>query len=372
MNFFFRFIQDDPGRQSITGSFNPIDFGEWSSQAYVSRTEKLFSAIAALDRVSVQQTIKEGVEFNDRDHVGRTPLQLAIMVKAVDISCDLIEAGSRMIARLVDGRACLHLAAQLDLPSVVQKMLEKSAANAEKAKEATKQSKSVTQESDENRETDEEHPSSEDDWSSNEAAGGKKAGSAVLVGSLAQERPPLDAVDIPEDNMELPDVLDVNVPDWDFAFTPLVYAIITGSVHSVDLLLSAGADPKLATKSGNGLIYHPLKFALLTLNEEAAADIVEKLLQAGATTSQADENLFSIFHAFVCSGKRRLVARALRADPNAKVSLNIPNLRNGPAAVYPLVSAITKGDYALVALLLAHGALVKFSEDDVDRAKQML
>ncbi|KAG8914790.1 hypothetical protein FRC01_003909, partial [Tulasnella sp. 417] len=44
------FIQDDPGRQSITGSFHPIDSGEWSDQAYLKPLAKLFSYISSHDR----------------------------------------------------------------------------------------------------------------------------------------------------------------------------------------------------------------------------------------------------------------------------------------------------------------------------------
>ena len=99
-------------------------------------TRKLFNAIVQGDRAAVGQIIsQEGFDLNRRDHVGRTPLQLAILSKEVDIACDLIDAGARMTARVVDGRTALHLAAQFDLPKVVRKLLERSAVNQEKAKE---------------------------------------------------------------------------------------------------------------------------------------------------------------------------------------------------------------------------------------------
>jgi hypothetical protein len=44
-----RFIEDDPGRQSISGSFNPIDEGEWSETAYIQATAKFFGAISKND-----------------------------------------------------------------------------------------------------------------------------------------------------------------------------------------------------------------------------------------------------------------------------------------------------------------------------------
>jgi hypothetical protein len=43
-------MQEDPGRQSMSGSFNPIDVGEWSGQVYVGETEKFFAAISCGDR----------------------------------------------------------------------------------------------------------------------------------------------------------------------------------------------------------------------------------------------------------------------------------------------------------------------------------
>ncbi len=84
---FARFIREDPGRQSLSGSFKPIDEGEWAEQAYIGPTEKLFSAIVLSDRAAVADFIsQEGYDLNRRDQVGRTPLQLAILSKEVDIA----------------------------------------------------------------------------------------------------------------------------------------------------------------------------------------------------------------------------------------------------------------------------------------------
>lgn len=33
-----RFIETNPGRQMISGSFNPIDYGDWTAEAYQSST----------------------------------------------------------------------------------------------------------------------------------------------------------------------------------------------------------------------------------------------------------------------------------------------------------------------------------------------
>ncbi len=262
------FLADDPGRQTMTGSFNPIDVGEWSEFAYLGSTEMLFAAIVKNDIAAVKALLaeaanaekaKEGgnvqanvlvdvVDLNRRDHVGRTPLHMAIMCKAMEIAFELIDAGVRMTARLVDGRTALHLAAQQNLPSVVEKLLQKSAENAEKAKaeaEAVAAAQSLTKD-DEGVNTDENEDSSEDDWESDDE-GGKKAAVAE-----AAEIPPAGA-DIPDDNTELPDVFDINVFDWDFAFSPLAHAIVSGSKEVVQQLLGAGADAKLASRTSESM-----------------------------------------------------------------------------------------------------------------------
>ena len=124
-------MQENPGRQVITGSFKPIDVGEWSAQVYIGQTERIFTAIAVHDRTTVANMIKEGVDVNRRDHVGRSPLHFAILCDAKDIVFDLVDAGARMSARLVDGRSSLHLAVQYNQVAVVRKLLERSAQNQE-------------------------------------------------------------------------------------------------------------------------------------------------------------------------------------------------------------------------------------------------
>src|SRR5438105_2913094 len=46
MTLAVRFVEEDPGRQSISGSFNPIDEGEWSESAYIQTMAKFFGAIS--------------------------------------------------------------------------------------------------------------------------------------------------------------------------------------------------------------------------------------------------------------------------------------------------------------------------------------
>lgn len=385
-------MQEDPGRQSISGSFNPIDDGEWAEQAYIGEAEKFCKAISSLDRVSVLRMINtESVDVNRRDHVGRTPLQVAIISRASDIACDLINAGARMTNRLVDGRTSLHLVAQLDLPEVARKLLQRSAVNKETAEaEDAKKAAEAEQKKEENAqekaeaadeddpmdggeadeeeigEEDTEHNSSEDDW----VSGGDDDNDDEDDEDKA-EKAKTDANNgnIPEDEEEVPDVFDVNLPDWDFGLTPLGYAVIFGSVGVVGELLTGGADPLQVSKAREQL--HPMTLAILTQDDERAALIIESLLKAGAKSSTADSRLLTIFHRFVCAGKPKLVTALLRADPNAKALVNFPSA-DYSTAVFPSVSAIQTQDYAMLALLLAHGAKLVFKSSDLQSARDAL
>ncbi|KAI0708741.1 hypothetical protein C8T65DRAFT_535541, partial [Cerioporus squamosus] len=373
-----QYIQEDPGRQSLSGSFNPIDEGEWAEQAYVGPTEKLFNAIVQGDRAAVATFIsQEGYDLNRRDQVGRTPLQLAILSKEVDIACDLIDAGARMTSRVVDGRTALHLAAQLDLPQVVRKLLERSAVNAEKAQEEEEAAERAEEQKkdedgmdvdddegegeddqEEDEDEDEDRDSSEDDWSSED--------DDTKKGDEANGQ-------IPEDEEDVPDVFDVNVPDWDYALTPLQYAVIFGSLGAIDELIAGGADATLMTKAEGWWTkpYHPPTLTAVTRDSTVAAEVIKKLVAAGATSSQADDDLFTIFHRVVCSAQPELVDAFLRHDPKAKAVIDSPLVSNQLLMTHPIVSALAKNDFATVAVLLAHGAKVTFTEEDFSRARDL-
>ncbi|PSR72889.1 hypothetical protein PHLCEN_2v11256 [Hermanssonia centrifuga] len=367
------FMVEDPGRQSISGSFNPIDDGEWAEQAYMGLTEKFFFAIASHDKAAVARIVEQGADVDRRDHVGRTPLQVAILSKAEDIACYLIDAGARMTSRLVDGRTALHLAAQLDLPAVAKKLLERSAVNAETAKAAEEEAKRQKEiETEDDMETDDGasdgsdstmRDSSDDDWSSE--TDDKKN---------PEDKSGDDDGNIPEDEEDVPDVFELDVKDWDYAFTPLQYAIVSGSVSVVEFLLASGADPKLVTQAARNYIVrysHPLILTAATNDEDKACQIVEKLLAAGAVCSEADNQLFSIFHRMVCSGKPGLVSTFLKSDPSCKAVLSVPWMDQWSTVVFPIVSAIRSGSYSVLALLLAYGTNVVISQEDFQRARDL-
>jgi ankyrin repeat protein len=375
-----RFIQEDPGRQSISGSFNPIDDGEWTEQAYIGEAEKLCKAIISFDRLTVLQMIKEEVDVNRRDHVGRAPLHLAILTGASEIACDLIDAGARMMARLVDGRAALHLAAQLGLAHVVEKLLERSELNKEKVEEeeAAKEAEGGEKVSDEDDPMDgaskEEDAKSEDieDDDEDEEEGDDDDYDVI-------DREEVDGgtgfgggANIPEDDENEPDILDVNIPDWDLGFTPLGYAIVNGHLDVVDQLLVAESDPLLPVKSNshNISIAHPLTLTVLTEDDDVACKIAERLIQAGAVSSTADRALMSVFLRIVAAEKPKLLLTLFRTDPKAKKLANFPTVQaGGGIAIFPTTAAVANRDFVTLALLLAHGAKIVFKDEDLNAAR---
>ncbi|KAH9483227.1 hypothetical protein JR316_0005331 [Psilocybe cubensis] len=392
-----RFIDENPGRQSITGSFKPIDVGEWSEQVYIKPTLALFNAIASHDRATVQQIISsssslpeqdsEGgaININQRDHVGRTALHVAIFSKATDIALDLIDAGARITARIADGRAPLHLAAQADLKEVVSKLLERSAYNREEMQKRS--GYEVSNDNGAMNVQDEiERPSSEDDWSSHDDEdvvmsadsddeddkdeGTKKRGSTNEDTEVETAE---NEINVEEENQ--PDIIDVNEFDWDYGFSALSYAILFASIPTISTLISNGADVKLASSSTNRKTpLHPLTLTILRPaesdeEEKDACAVAECLLKAGATSTTADtDQMCTIFHCAVAAGRTRLVETLLRYDPHAHAAVDFPMFQNHRFVCFPLASAVANRHYALVALLLAYGAKLELDERDISRA----
>ena len=320
--------------------------------------------------------IKEEVDVNRRDHVGRTPLHIAILTGASEIACDLIDAGARMMARLVDGRTALHLAAQLGLGHVVEKLLERSELNKEEAEEekADKETKTgeATDEDDpmDGAKEDKDEAKSEDigsDDDEDEEANSDEY--EVINREDANEGVGADA-NIPEDDEDEPDILDVNIPDWDYGLAPLGYAIVNGHLDVVDQLLVAESDPLQPVKSNSNRIpiVHPLSLTVLTEDEDVACKIAERLIQAGAVSSTADTALMSVFLRIVTAEKPKLLSTLFRADPKAKKLVNFPTIQGG-TAIFPTTAAIMNRDFVALALLLANGAKVSFKDEDLNAAR---
>ena len=320
---------------------------------------KFFGAISKNDTITVTQMIEDGEDVNRRDHVGRTPLHVAIISNSIECANILIDAGARMIARLVGGRTSFHLAAQTGQVSLVKKMLARSAYNEAKSAEEKLKAEGV----EENLEGAERvRMSSEDDWSS-ESDDGKPPQKASVKSDTENDSDPL------EDDRGTPDILDISSPDWNFGITALGYAILTGSLEVIDVLLDAGADPNHAARAKDADPLHPLALTIYTQDEERAAKVAERLVAAQAISSTANKNLLTIFHRMVIAGKTKTVMSLLNRDPNAKKVLHFPAWV-GLGLVFPPVSSILSGDYATLSVLLAHGAKLVYSPEDASRAER--
>lgn len=337
-----------------------------------------------------------------------TTLHVAIITRASDIACELINAGGRVSARLVDGKTPLHLAAQYDLVDVVKKLLERSAVNAEQVKKGDADKMDEDGDGDKGKK-DLDRPSSEDDWSSDEDDGKEKDvmmkdaqdeadggdedegdddegekdegddgdgdgdGEAKKKAKVKEEeKEKAEATgDIPEDEEDQPDILDINMEDWDFGFPALSYAILYASLPVLEVLITNGADVKAATKMNkyDASPLLPLTLTILREDEDEACKIAERLLRAGASSSTADEHMRTIFHMAVNAGKVKLVSTILKCDPNASSVVNFPAIKWNDV-IFPLASAVKLGSYSIIAILLAHGAKVEFEEEDVTRARE--
>ncbi|KAJ8080919.1 hypothetical protein PM082_017754 [Marasmius tenuissimus] len=392
------FIEEDPGRQSITGSFRPIDVGEWSEQVYIGPTEKFFEAIVTGNLAAVAKMIEEGIDVTRRDHVGRMPLHVAIMAKQDEIACQLIDHGARITSRLAGGRTALHLAAKMDMAGVVRKLLERSNINKELLEKESKSKGGENKDGDvAMKDIVAERPSSEDDWSSDddgvvsmdedaadddediggEDTHGEKDSDDYDDNSIGEDEkgPPQspEPDELLEDKIDEPDVFDINAPDWDFVLTPLDYAVLFASLPVIDALLDQEEmDLSRATQakysSPRALV--PLTVAMYRQDEAEAMKIIERLVAAGASSSTADDELVTILSKFVQAKKTQLVLTLLRVDPNAVSVVNFPAVDGGydRRATFPLNYAISSENYAMVAVLLAHGAKLVFDENDVAEA----
>ncbi|KAJ3511469.1 hypothetical protein NLJ89_g4078 [Agrocybe chaxingu] len=365
-----KFIEENPGRQSISGSFNPIDDGEWADQAYLKPSQQLFKAIVASDRDAVQKLVKEGIDINQRDHVGRTSLHVAILVKATHIACDLIDAGARLTARLVDGRTPLHLAAQYNDLTLVCKLSEKSAVNlAEDRKKNPKKYEDEEKEKATKAQVDAaeaERPSSEDDWSSHD----DDVECEEDENDNTQDNIDAAPGDIPEDVEDEPDIINVNEHEWDFGFTPLSYAVLFASNTLIEKLIAEGADINLPTKgtdASNRTPLHPLALTAIREDENEACNVAECLITAGANSSIANDKMWTILHSIVCSGKAKLLATVLRCDKHAESMLNFPSF-DWNNVIFPVTTAVEKQRYGILAVMLSHNVKLDLQEEDITRA----
>ncbi|KAF7901931.1 uncharacterized protein EAF01_007229 [Botrytis porri] len=381
-----KFITDDPGRQEI-GSFNPINDDEWTTMSYVGDTARLCQAVVDGDLEHVQDWCsQEGVDVNRRDYTGRTPLHLATMTSTPEIVKCLVDHGARLIARLVDGRTALHIAAAKGDLEMIRILLNKSMANEEEEEE--KQPRKVASTTSGNEEEEEEKQprkvasttsgNEEESDSASEITldSEQEEADALTMGSFVKipgnkDEDKDDVAAVMDDSMEDPDIYDINVIAWDYGLSPLHLAILNGHIAVIELLVSEyGADVLFPVKLVEAGTTNP-RGAIMTLvlamslPKEKSKQVVEKLLNLGATSAQSDTNHFTALHYIVAQNNTDILDVLFAHDrPAAQRVINKIGIAGHGSAETPLSTAIKKNYGEIASKLLHLGAQPQFEFED--------
>ncbi|EPS41484.1 hypothetical protein H072_4612 [Dactylellina haptotyla CBS 200.50] len=391
------FLKDDPGRQEI-GSFNPVTEEDWTEMAYIGDDETLCKAIVAKDVDAVRKwAAEEGHDVNRRDHTGRTPLHLAALTSTPEIVKILLDAGAKMVWRIVDGRTALHIAAARGESEIVKLLLLKSQENEEirderedreraaKGLPAKKEGEDEEMEDKQENNDEDEDMAEEDedediemvseDGSVTARTARSGASSFVEVNKKKSEEPEAGALGAEE---EQDDVLDLNLTDWDYQMSPLHFAIVNGHKEVVELLVSEfGADVLQPVKVGFDYQGIP-RSALLTIHlivnlpkKEQRERMLRTLLELGASSAQADMSGVSAFMRIVQMGdldclKILFEEDAASAMAAAKHIISSDSWRATPNN--SLIVAIRLGDQDKALMLLDKGISPEITFDEFVKA----
>ncbi|PGH11964.1 hypothetical protein AJ79_04551 [Helicocarpus griseus UAMH5409] len=365
------FIKNDPGRQAI-GSFNPITDADWTESAYVGDTESLCQAIVVGDLAHVQKCCsQEGFNVDRRDHTGRTPLHLAIICGTPEIVQCLINHDARLVSRIAGGFTALHLAAARGDVKILRAILRKSEANqVEFLEKSGKKSNNATHGTDSETDEDEEDDDISLVKSGTQSPYAASHGSMVMVDN---PKDPEDVVDEDEPNF----YEDVGVLSWDKPLSPLHVAILYGHLDIINSLATEfGADPSQPYIQKSR--YHwsspgqVVLSMLLSMHHpfEKSRDVLQALLELGASSTQANMQHVTAFHALVMAGEPRLLDLIFKLDgPAAQLAINHPTLENGwsPHSTLPLITAIRHKGMGTVERLLEHGAALSVPNERLRR-----
>ena len=375
-------MKDDPGRQAI-GSFNPLTPDDWTEMAYVGNTALLCQAIVDGDIECVNTWLKqEGNDPNTRDYTGRAPLHLAVANSTLDVVQALIDHNARLVARLVDGKTALHLAAMRGSVEMVSALLRKSEANEEEDEEkvdarraARKAAKERTPGDVTMQDANQTHAPSagaEDDSDVEmieevDASEDEKM-DATTENSMVNIKPPAREADdqalANEESDDGPDVYNQDVVAWDVAVSPLHLAIVKGHVEVVKCLVQEfGADTLLPIKLFND--DKSAKAAILTLvlalqlPAEKAEEMARTLIQLGASSAQASIDQSTALQS--CVGDRPdLLDTIAEADATGVMRainhLSVSGHRWSVQVTSPLMTAIHAKDSLTALRLLGLGA----------------
>jgi ankyrin repeat protein len=328
------FLVDDPGRQSV-GSFNPITEGDWSEMAYLSQEAQFALAVAQNDVKKVSEMIGK-CNPNKRDHTGRAMLFLAGQCGNNDVARVLVENGARLTARNFDGRTILHLACQMGNLDLLEIILAQSKINA--LNKETKEKLKIESEAE---------------------AEGSDDGFEKIQHSDAKE----DVDEYTEDEED--DILDLDLPDWDYFFTPLHHALFFGHISVAKHLIEEGADATIPAK-----ITRPPEFSrstnitvfpiVLCGNAENCVELA-RLLRRPGVGSQSDAYSSTALHAAVATKHLDLVDEILAGDLQSSAALS--HLTSSDPPVLPIHVAIMNKDLAMVKMLIKYGSPVHISEE---------
>jgi ankyrin repeat protein len=323
----------------------------------------------------------DGADPNQRDYTGRAPLHLAVTSSTPDIVNCLVKNGARLVARLVDGRTALHLAALRGDSKIVKIIMEKSEANeaeeelkAMRRKDAKAAAKVSQQPTEENGKSDTDknssHDSDEDPEFINAEDDSEDGMQSVATGSFVKvgrdkDSGNGDALPRDEDEDE-PDFYDVNVVSWDTPCSPLHLAIVNGHTEVVKMLCGDfGADVLLPVKLLSDYDKSPRAAILtlvlaLSLPLEQAKVMAQTLLDLGATSNQADLKGITAFHYYVNNGPNTtqiLLENDTAAARAALKHIVVTGNRYSPGtASSSLLTAIQNRDAITALKLLDSGA----------------
>ncbi|ORZ31172.1 hypothetical protein BCR44DRAFT_1276921 [Catenaria anguillulae PL171] len=264
-----KFIEDDPGRQSI-GSFHPLTDDDWASDAYIPGDRApLFAAVSRgnLSAITTYLDAHPAHDLEARDWVGRTLLHLAVLCARTDIVRELVQRGARVSAPMPDGRLPLHLAVEYGLQDIAEIVWERQVKNAAEVEKMEKEGK---KDADGDVQMGEVKPNGEKDVTANVAK--TKPTSALYDDAEAEELEP--------------DVHEIDHRDWDYNMSPLSYAILYGHIDLVRWLLECGAAAKQIPNSALPRLQiastKPLALAMLCPDMSRGMLIAEMLLERGA------------------------------------------------------------------------------------------
>ncbi|KAK6533683.1 hypothetical protein TWF694_002615 [Orbilia ellipsospora] len=298
---------------------------EWVEMAYYGEDVAIYQAIVDEDVEKVRawatstssQDEKHRKKLSRRDYTGRTPLLLAALTSSPEIVSILINAGAKITPRSAEGRNALHIAAARGNAEIVKLLLLKSDENEEiKEEKLTRKllanRRLKRKDSDEIEETETGSQDSED-MDDVEVISTNYDAASVSVHTGASSYMEISKKtdgenDNSEDAVDIDDILDINMPDKWFCFTPLHYAIMNGHEEVVKLLVSDfGADILRLLQDSEFLkndhksrgAYNkgpkPPSSSILPMNlvnyipeKKKREDMLRTILKLGATSRQTD------------------------------------------------------------------------------------